>query len=150
MKKTLKAKTNMSRGSKMTSWLWSAKIRIIVPALVLVGGSVFVGINYFGVSHAASYHYFWAGQSRDVEAFPSTQYLGYDTVWAGWHDVNYQVKCTGPYSAKYYNGYWNNWWVRLTYHRLYDGSGGWVNGVFLSGGGNWQPVPGVPIQYKSC
>ncbi|MFK0236982.1 toll/interleukin-1 receptor domain-containing protein [Streptomyces vinaceus] len=48
----------------------------------------------------------------------------------------------GP--AHTYGVYHNDWWARVVLREA-NGEGGWVSAVYLSGGDNDQPVPGLPV-----
>ncbi|MFD4740397.1 toll/interleukin-1 receptor domain-containing protein [Streptomyces virginiae] len=52
--------------------------------------------------------------------------------------------CQRQGSAHTYGRYHNNWWARVVLREANMG-GGWVNAVYLSGGDNDKPVPGLPI-----
>ncbi|MFG2867407.1 TIR domain-containing protein [Streptomyces sp. NPDC048338] len=52
--------------------------------------------------------------------------------------------CQRQGSAHTYGAYHNNWWARVVLREA-NGDGGWVNAVYLSGGDNDQPVPGLPV-----
>ncbi|MEV0114460.1 hypothetical protein AB0H77_14585 [Streptomyces sp. NPDC050844] len=45
--------------------------------------------------------------------------------------------CQAPGGSVSYGSYYNYWWAQLD-----DGS--WVSDVFISGGNNDEPVPGIP------
>ncbi|MFE9400054.1 hypothetical protein [Streptomyces flavidovirens] len=60
------------------------------------------------------------------------------TLYAG---TNY-FYCQAKGSTVHMDGYSNDWWAKTD-----DDSGNrnvWVNVVYLSGGGNYEPVPGLP------
>jgi hypothetical protein len=42
--------------------------------------------------------------------------------------------------------YANDWWVQVDA----GGPRGWVSAVYVSGGGNWEPIPGVSQDFTDC
>ena len=131
----------MARSSKTSQpfkqLLWSRRLRWAVPlAVFVVGGSIAVGLNTEGLTHAASYPYvaFWGGsyvyKHADKNATATNYYVGYENP--GNHYIEYQVNCKGHSGAEVWDGYGdhNYWWVYLPY------KGGWVNEVYLRAGGN--------------
>ncbi|MFB7051966.1 toll/interleukin-1 receptor domain-containing protein [Streptomyces vinaceus] len=52
--------------------------------------------------------------------------------------------CQRQGSPHTYGAYHNDWWAKVVLREA-TGEGGWVNAVYLSGGDNDQPVPGLPI-----
>ncbi|MFF3217032.1 hypothetical protein ACFYYB_41240 [Streptomyces sp. NPDC002886] len=62
------------------------------------------------------------------------------TVIQGAHPFRCQKR--GP--AHTYGAFHNDWWARVVLREA-NGDGGWVNAVYLSGGDNDEPVPGLPV-----
>ncbi|PWK65226.1 TIR domain-containing protein [Streptomyces sp. CG 926] len=62
------------------------------------------------------------------------------TVTQGEHPFRCQKR--GP--AHTYGAFHNDWWARVVLREA-TGDGGWVNAVYLSGGANDEPVPGLPV-----
>ncbi|MEV8589249.1 hypothetical protein AB0424_20180 [Streptomyces sp. NPDC051180] len=52
--------------------------------------------------------------------------------------------CQRQGAAHTYGAYHNDWWARVVLREA-TGEGGWVNAVYLSGGDNDRPVPGLPV-----
>ncbi|WP_066925789.1 hypothetical protein [Streptomyces sp. NBRC 110611] len=50
---------------------------------------------------------------------------------------NHRATCQVKGGTVVYGKYKNNWWTYLP-------NKGWVSDVFLKGGDNWKPVPGIP------
>jgi hypothetical protein len=42
--------------------------------------------------------------------------------------------------------YVNNWWVQVDA----GGPRGWISAVYVSGGDNWGPIPGVSQEFDDC
>lgn len=61
-----------------------------------------------------------------------------DYLYAG----NNYFYCQEKGATMGHNQYHNNWWLKTDDDE--DNTNVWVNAVFVSGGGNYEPIPGVP------
>ncbi|KOT88542.1 hypothetical protein ADK86_32185 [Streptomyces sp. NRRL F-5755] len=53
---------------------------------------------------------------------------------------NVSAHCQNTGEQVTYGRYTNHWWTYITAH-----GGGWINNVFIRGGNNNEPVPGIGI-----
>ncbi|GKQ35074.1 peptidase M23 [Streptomyces sp. A012304] len=123
----------------------TSRLRRAAVAAAAMGGAVMSSLGT-APAHAAAdttQVYVWATDvnmrtcaSRECPAYGGVR-VGRMTVDAYCQEKG-QAVTDGPYA--------NDWWVKVEA----GGPIGWISAVYVRGGDNWQPIPGVSQDWADC
>ncbi len=99
-----------------------------------------------GSELVATAQHYWYRTWKTVEALcyptPGDDSTTCGTLYAGRNYLLCQLqKQAHPYHV---GNYWNDWYV-YTDLDTPTGAKGWISAVYVTSGGNWEPIPGLPV-----